>query len=132
MDMQYRNMGFIIDNLFDKREAACSMLFDLQTLRENDQRIFTGTLDPAETEAVLVNTFLLDDQLRLKIDNSEQVSFFLADTAGGTNSKGVMLNSPAEITITAAAFGDIDLATHRFLTAVNSSSVVTHYRVQLD
>jgi hypothetical protein len=99
---------------------------------ENGQSIFTGTLDPAETLAVLVNTFLLDDQLRLKIDNSEQVNFFLADTAGGINSKGVLLNSPAEITITAAAFGDIDLATHRFLTAVNSSSVVTHYRVQLD
>ena len=131
MNMQYRNMGFIIDTFFDTREMECNSLFDLQTLRENDQSIFTGTLDPAETEAVLVHTFLGEDELRVKIDTNGPVNFFLASTPGGTDSTAVLLSSPAEITISIDDFGLKDMAGHRFLTAVNGGGVITKYRVQL-
>lgn len=133
MDMQYRNMGFIIDNFFGIREMECSVLFDLTTLRESDQKTFTTTLDPAENEALLVHTFLISDMLKAKIDTNGPVSLFLADTAGGTSRTPVIISSPAEVTIPITAFGDIDLHTHRFLTAVNSvAAAITRLRVQIE
>ena len=131
MNMQYRNMGFIIDNFFDSRVMECNSLFNLQTLRESDQSIFTGTLELNETEAVLIHTFAANDELRLKIDTNGPINFFLASTPGGTDSNPVTLNSAAEITTIIDAFGAKDLPLHRFLTAVNNSGVITKYRVQL-
>lgn len=132
MDMQYRNMGFIIDNFFDTREAECAILFDLTTLRENDQKTFTTTLDPNENDALLIHTFLISDLLKAKIDTTGPVSLFLASTSNGTDSKPVVLESTTEITIPITAFGDIDLHTHRFLTAVSAAAVITKLRVQIE
>lgn len=131
MNMQYRNMGFIIDNFFDTRADLCSRLFDLETLRENDQSIFTGTLDPGETEQVLVHTFAEDDEMKLKIDTDGPVSFYLASTPGGKDSTPVTLSTPTETTIAISAFALPSLAGYRFLTAVSGSIAVCKYRVQL-
>ena len=131
MNMQYRNMAFVMDNFFDNRDDMCNKIFDLQTLRESDQSIFTGTLEVQEVEQVLVHTFLIDDELRLKIDTNGPVSFYLGSTPGGTDSNPVTLNSAAETTVSITAFGLKDMTGHRFLTAVNSSGMITKYRVQL-
>ena len=131
MNMQYRNMAFVLDNFFDNREDMCNKIFDLQTLRESDQSIFTGTLEAQEVEQVLVHTFLSDDELRLKIDTNGPVSFYLASTPGGTDSNPITLSTAAEITSSIAAFGLKDMAGHRYLTAVNNTQVITKYRVML-
>ena len=132
MNMQYRNMGFIIDNFFDSREAACAMLFDLTTLRESDQKTFTTTLDPAENDALLVHTFLITDMLKAKIDTTGPVSLFIASTPNGTDSTAVVLNTVTETSIPITAFGSIDLHTHRFLTVVSAAAALTKLKVQIE
>ena len=132
MNMQYRNAGFVMDNFFETREAECAVIFDLQTLREGDQRSFSTTLDPAETEAILIHTFLIDDTLKGKINTAGPVSLFLASTAGGNNSTAVVLNAIGEVTVPVSAFGDIDLATHRYLTAVSGAAGETKLRIVLE
>lgn len=132
MNMQYRNMGWIMDNLFDSREALAKVLFDLETLRDLDQTIFTGTLTPLELEPVLTHTFLADDEIRLKNTGAATIDFYLASTAGGKNSKEVSVLPGEETTVAMSAFAPDNYGTHRYLTASNgSSSVETHYLVEL-
>lgn len=132
MDMQYRNLGFVMDNFYDDRETLCNRLFDLQTLREGEQSSFTATLDPEETEAVLVHHFLSSDQFRCRIDTDGPVSLYLASSAGATDSAAATLSSPAEALVPLSAFGPVDLNVHRYLTAVNNGAVITKLRVTLD
>ena len=127
MTMQWRNLGFAMDAFWDKPMYIESM-FDLQTLRESDQRTFTGTLDPSENEAVLIHTFFADDELRLKNNGNADTFFYLATTANGTDSDPVKVLPNTEVVITISDFGAIDFGTHRYLTAVNQSpSITTQY-----
>jgi hypothetical protein len=106
-------------------------------LRDHQQVKFTGTLDAGENEAVLIHTFLADDEIELEITGDlvppgTTVQFYLATTPNGTDSTAVNVTAnAAKITIEASAFGAIDFGTHRFLTAVNSSGVELHYVVEL-
>lgn len=132
MNMQYRNLGFVMDNFFEDRETECNMLFDLSTLRESEQSSFTATLDPEETEAILVHHFLTSDQLRCRIDTDGPISLYLASSSGATDSTAAILSSPAEVLVPLSAFGPVDLNVHRYLTAVSSATAITKLRVVLD
>jgi hypothetical protein len=132
MNMQYRNLGFIMDTFFETRETECNMLFDLSTLRESEQSSFTATLDPEETEAILVHHFLTSDQLRCRIDTDGPISLYLASSPGATDSTAAILSSPAEVLVPLSAFGPVDLNVHRYLTAVSSAGNITKLRVVLD
>jgi hypothetical protein len=132
MNMQYRNLGFVMDTYFDRLEEMADMLFDQQTLRDHRQTEFTGTLDPNETKAVLVRTFLADDELKLKSNGNADIKFYLASSSGATNSTAVSVLANQEITIQISAFNVPDYGTHRFLTAVNqSNSEITQYIVEI-
>jgi len=131
MTMQWRNLGFSMDAFFDKIDYIESM-FDLATLRESSQRIFTGTLDPSENEAVLIHTFLADDELRLKSNGNATINFYLSDVANGVNSTPVTVNDGAETVIQISAFNVPDYGTFRYLTAVNQSAgETTQYVVEV-
>ena len=131
MTMQWRNLGFAMDAFWDKPLYIESM-FDVQTLRESRQRIFTGTLNPSENEAVLIHTFLGDDEIKLKSNGNAAINFYLATTASGTNSKPVTADANTETVIVLSAFGISDYGTHRFLTAINqSASNSTQYEVEV-
>jgi hypothetical protein len=132
MTMQYRNAAWILDNFYDQRESMCSTLIDLQTLRDKQQKLFTLTLAPGETKAVLTRTFVADDELRLKVDGNGPVAFYLASTPGGTNSTAVIRNSNQDQKAILSEFGITDYGTHRHLTAVNQSGVETHIEVETD
>ncbi|MCW5908028.1 MAG: hypothetical protein KIS94_09230 [Chitinophagales bacterium] len=132
MITQYRNMGFLMDNFYEQRESLANTLFDLQTLRDLDQRIFTGTLSPLETEPVLVHTFLSDDRLRLKNNGSRSYTLYLASTPSGINSTPVIVAPLEEKNITAADFEITNYGTHRYLTAVNpNNDAETEYLIEL-
>lgn len=132
MVMQYRNMAWVLDNLFDSRENMCNAFFDLQTLRQLQQTIFTGTLTPLENEPVLVHTFLSDDEIRLKNDGAIAIEFYLASTSGGKNSVPVTVVPGEEKTVAVSAFAPANYGTHRYLTAYNpSNSAETHYLIEL-
>lgn len=131
MIMQWRNLGFSMDAFWDKPMYIESM-FDVQTLRESRQSIFTGTLDPSENEAVLVHTFLADDELRIKNSGNADTYFYLATQDNGTDSDPVKVIANTEVVIAISDFGTLNLGTHRYLTAVNqSSSDTTQYEVEV-
>ena len=120
MVMQYRNLGALIDK-FGETPELVAPFFDVQTIRERDQRVFTGTLDPSENEAVLKHTFLADDELRLKIEGNGNARFYLGSTDNATNSNYIEIIGNHEQTITLSQFGVTDYHAHRFLTVVNQS-----------
>lgn len=133
MNMQYRNLGFVMDNFFLTLDGMAAQLFDQQTLRDHRQTVFTGTLDPGETEPVLVHTFLADDELKLKSNGNAKIRFYLASTSGGTDSAYIEINENEERTILVSAFGALDLGIHRHLTAINQSAAeTTQYIVTLE
>jgi hypothetical protein len=138
MTGQYQNLGFLIDKLTSTPEAIAPF-FDLNVLRESSQVRFTGTLDPDETERVLIHTFAADDELRLEATAAPgtpagtAIRLYLATTPGGTDSSPVAVEAnAAPITIAAAQFGILDYATHRYLTAVNSNTIEVHYVIELE
>lgn len=137
MTEQYRDVGFLINKLAQSPDYI-GPFFNLNVLRESNQVIFTGTLDPSETEPVLIHTFVADDELQLEIKGDPatpagtMVQFYLAPVAGGTTGTAVNVEiNAAPLSITAAAFGITDYGTHRFLTAVNTNGVELHYVVEL-
>jgi hypothetical protein len=137
MTEQYRNLGFLINKSAEHPERIAPF-FDLNVLRESNQVMFTGTLDPQETEAVLIHTFLADDELVLSIKGDPaipagtMVQFYLVPVAGGVNGTPVSVEANgAPLTITAADFGVTNYGTHRFLTAVNTHLLELHYEVEL-
>jgi len=97
------------------------------------------TENTSENEAILIHTFLADDELQLEIiaatppPPSTMVQFYLATTPGGTDSTAVAVEANvAPTSITAAAFGIINYATHRYLTAINTNAMQLKYVVELE
>ncbi len=132
MNMQYRNLGWVMDNMFDNLETIAAALFDQETLRTKQQKEFNGTLAPLENKAVCTRTLLADDGLHLKVDGDGAVAFYLGTQVNATDSTAVIIAANDDQKIVAAAFGITDYGTHRFLTAVNQSNLVsTHYLVEL-
>jgi hypothetical protein len=130
MTMQYRTLGFLINKLDLPQDIA--NFFAVNLIRESDQRIYTGTLDPLENEGVLIHTFMADDELRLKADGPAPVKFYLGTTPNNTDGNGITVEANQEITIPAKEFNPIDYATHRYLTAVNlTDNTTTKYLVEL-
>lgn len=120
MNMQYRNLGFAMDNFSDDPNYIASM-FDLQTLRDNRQTEFTGSLSPSETKSVLTHTFLADDILKLRNTGNTAIKFYLATTVTGVNSEAIEVEPKSEKTIKVTEFNVSDFGKHRYLTAVNQS-----------
>lgn len=134
---QYRDLGFLI-NKGAEVPSFIAPFFELNVLRGHNQVLFTGTLDAGENEPVLVHTFVTDDEITLEITSAAplpvdaQVQFYLATTAGGTDSTAVTVTAnETKITIQAVAFSITEYGTHRYLTAINNTSYELHYEVEL-
>jgi hypothetical protein len=131
MTMQWRNLGFAMDNFWDKPNYIES-LFDLPTLRSGSQREFTGRLDPLEIEAVLKHTFHSDDELLLKNVGDADITFYLSNTPHGAQGIGITVAANTEMHISVNQFDVPDYSTYRFLTAINQSkNTITKYVVEL-
>lgn len=130
MTMQYGNLGFLMSKYMNTPLLA-EPFFELAVLRDHQQVIFTGTLDPAENEAVLIHTFAADDEIRFKITGTGQASFYLATTSGGTDSTPVIIAAGSSQTMLASAFGITDYGTHRYFTAINNGSTALDFEIEL-
>lgn len=137
MTEQFRNLGFLI-NKSAENLSFIAPFFELNVLRDRSQWLYTGTLPAGKTEAVLIHTFVADDELELKITSNDavpadaQVQLYLASAAGGTDSAAINLSSnKAKITINVADFGISDYGRHRHLTVVNSTTYTFHYEIEL-
>ena len=130
MTMQYANLGFLMNKFYEMPNLVAAY-FDLSTLRESRQTIFTGTLDPGENEAILIHTFMADDEIRLHLTGPQPATFYLASMPNGTDSDGIQVNANEDKTITVSDFGVTDYHANRYLTAINSSAETVHYHVEL-
>lgn len=131
MVMQYRNLGNMMDNFHDTIETMCGLVFDLVTIRENPQTIFTGKLAAGVEENTLAHTFLPADEIAAKIVGSGTYKVYLSSTATGTDSTAITLTANIKQTITVSSFGVTNYALHRYLNVVSLSADVATYRVQL-
>ena len=124
MIMQYADMGFLI-NKYPATPNVIVSLFDLQTLRNNVQSLFTHKMKPTENCQLCVNTFKATDAIRAKFADAgnltDQVTIYLASTPGGIDSTGIVILNNAEFKFEASQFV-VDLATHTFLTAVTNGN----------
>ena len=131
MTMQYRNMAFIVDNFYDTRENMCNLVFDLVTMRENPQTIFTGKVLANEISNILAHTFLPADEIAVKIIGAGSYKLHLSSSATGSDSREVLVTQNIKQKITISSFGITNYAQHRFLNIENSLNEGGSYRVQL-
>lgn len=105
-------------------------LFDLQTLRDHSQTVFTGTLDGNEDESVFEHTMLADDELKLQSTTAEAVGFYFSHTGvpGVEDSTLITVAGNSELIVNRSDFGT--LANH-YLHALNPTAVEGHYRVSI-
>ena len=131
MEMQYRNLGLLIDKYYASPHIIAS-LFDIATLQESNQTSFTGTLNATENEAVLTHTFMATDTLRLKIIGNAAANFYLSNSPNGVNSQAVQIAANTQLITPVAEFAVPHYATYRYLTVVNESNSVTiKYEVEV-
>lgn len=131
MIMQWRDLGFAIDAFSNDLKLIESM-FDVDTLRERPQTIFTGILSHSENKAVFTRTLLDDDELLLNNDGDADIRFYFADTPNGTNINHIEVLAHTKQTVKMSDFNVPDYGTYRYLTAVNQSALVdTHYIVTI-
>lgn len=130
MQMQYKNVGLLIDK-FNETPALIGPFFELSILRNHRQVEFTGTLEVAENEAVLVHTFVSDDAFRVKLTGAGQATLYLATLTNGTDSTPLVITGDTETVHEISEFGAIDLGTHRHFTAVNTGGTEVHYEIEL-
>ena len=131
MKMQYRNLGYTMDNFCDTVALMCTLIFDLVTLRESNQVLFAGTIVRMGSKSILSHTFLPADQFAIKIIGTGSYKFYLSSTATGTESTAVDVLANIKTTITLSQFGVTDFPNHRFLNLVSASTEAGSYRLQL-
>ena len=129
MEMQYRNLGFVMDNFFETKETICSLMFDLTTIRSSKQVLFTGKLASSATKDALAHTFLATDTISVKMLKDGKI--YLSNVIGGINSTAVSIVGNIKKIVTIADFGVTDYANFRFLTVVNQESLPSSYSVTL-
>lgn len=127
---QYRNLGFLMNKSADA-PLMIAPFFELSVLRRHNQVLFTGTLDANETEAILIHSFVADDELRIKLTGLGETTFYLATCPGGMDSNPVTVLGDTDKKIALSQFGVADWGTHRFLTAVNNGIDAIDYKLEL-
>ncbi len=131
MVMQYRNLGNMMDNFYDTIETMCPLVFDLVTLRENPQTIFTGSILSMAKENLLAHSFLAVDKIAVKIVGSGTFKLTLSSSVDGADSIEIIVTANIKKEITISAFGVTNFALHRFLNVESLSGDAATYRVQL-
>lgn len=89
MEMQYRNLGAIMDNYYEERDLLLPLVFDLQTLREQSQTVYNATLEAHKTKAVLEHTFMDDDKMTVHNKGNGPVKLYLSTSATAQDSTAV-------------------------------------------
>ena len=125
MNGQYRDLGFLTDKYFET-PLKIEPFFDLETLRNSIQSLFTKKMATTETYHLTKNTFKAGEELRLKIADAgnptDGATIYLASTLGGIDSTGITVLNNAERKFDPIEF-KVDLATHPFLTLVTTANL---------
>ena len=131
MVLQYRNVGFVMDNLFDNRETVLATIIDLVTLREKAQSVYTGSILHGKTINILAHTFLDTDSVSVKIVGVGTYKLFLSSTITGIDSTAITVTANMKTIIKVSDFTVTDFANHRFLNLMSESGESATYRIEL-
>lgn len=128
MIAMYADLGLSI-NKNPETPTTLEPLFDLETVRNHEQVIFTGTLTDHETEVIAEHTFADDDELRLENKGDTIIRFYLANIPedGPGANPVIELAAHHKQVVKATDFGS--LANH-FLKVENTGTAENHYKVQ--
>ena len=107
-------------------------LFDMDTIRNQEQSTFTGALKNSEYACILERTFLLTSSMDATSDALTDLGFYLASNANDPSTGHTIINVPAgtTVSITFSSFtGDTN---NTFLCVVNLSSIAAgRYEIDL-
>ena len=132
----YAMLGLCI-NKFAATPTVIEPIFDLQSIRNHKQLIYTGALTGNETENILQHTFSSADELKLE-SGLTAIQFYLSASAADTaaNQTLITVNANSIITVTAAQFVNPAPAAgqpiaNTFLHVVNTEAAAGSYKVSL-
>jgi hypothetical protein len=117
---------------FPADPSVCEYIFDLATIRDHEQLVYTGRLDPQENHNVLEHTFVSTDQPTLGNTGSTVIQYFLAATANAplNGSPVIAVNPDERKTILASELGNLS---NRFLHVINTSTNAEgHFKLELE
>ena len=119
----FRILGKCID-AFPEDPSVCATIFDLETIRNHEQLVYKGTLDPLENHNILEHTFVSTDKAILGNEGTTIIHYYLASTANAplNGSPVVEVNPDESREIDATIFGNLD---NRFLHVINTSTNAT-------
>lgn len=126
----YAFLGLCI-NKYASNPSLIEPLFDLQTLRQHKQLIFTGTLTDNECEIIMEHTFEATDELRLESGNTTttyslvQVGLPTAKTIAPLQ---VTVSPNTSVVITADKLGAL---TNPYLRVINTEAAEGSFKVSL-
>ena len=130
----YAMLGLCI-NKFAATPTVIEPIFDLQSIRNHKQLIYTGALTEYETENILQHTFVTSDELKLE-SGAAKIQFYLAATAAADAANQILItvNPNSIITITAAQLVNAApgaVITNTFLHVVNTENAAGNFKVSL-
>ena len=129
MRAMYGNLGLIMDH-FKTHPVQGEPYFDLETVRNHQQVIFTGTLEANEHEVVFEHLLAEDDEILLESKGNTNIRFYMTEFATdgpGTNPVIDMAAQHKE-KVLRSVFGN---PANRFLHVVNLEAAEGKYKVQL-
>ncbi len=117
---------------FASEPTLAEPIFDLETIRDHEQVVFTGSPKGGETEAIMTHTFAAADDISLQDTGSTGISFYMSagHDDGPAGNTLITLAAGENRKITANDFGNI---THRFMHVINNDALAEgHYKVSLN
>jgi hypothetical protein len=128
MAQMFSNYGSVVKD-FPDSISEFDYLWDLETIRNHEQLIFTGTLEGNESHTVMKHTFAAADQLTLKAEETALKYYLAANTTDGPAGYTVIdVPANSSVVIVASAFGNL---ANRFLRVLNTDVLEGHFEVDL-
>ena len=128
MVQMYGNLGLCMDH-FKEDPSQAELFFDLETIRNHDQLVFTRTVKPQSFKNVLQHTFAPTDTITIRNDGDTDLVFYMAPQADSP------LGSLTSITIEKQKETKVEMnifdASYAFLNVANATDVKGHCIVEL-
>jgi hypothetical protein len=112
----YANLGTFIDKYAATPEKI-EKFFDLETIRNIQQVVFTGTLKPGEVYNIVKHTFGVDDEVLLFNPGTAPLKFYLSNLPDAKSGDTAVTVVSGEQVVKASALGSLNNA---YLTVCNA------------
>lgn len=98
-------------------------IFDLDTVRNQEQSTFTGALKNSEFVSIVERTFVITDSMDATSDALTDLGFYLSANAGDPPTGYTVITVPAGTTVTIEFSAFLNDTNNKFLSVVNLSAI---------